>query len=130
MLQFDKKTILYFEDKWTKKIKVFFYDSWCSWKKVDLSDDFDLTNDLEKLDLPYTFSVYVEKLDKDKFENCMITRTVKADHTGKEKIRYIFTSSDIKDRCGCGTSFSFEKKKPKIDLNKLKNLKKNFNWSN
>ena len=45
---------------------------------------------------------------------------------GKEKNRYIFSNEKILDRCGCGTSFSFEKKKVKIDLEKLKKLKENF----
>jgi len=32
----------------------------------------------------------------------------------------------VKDRCGCGSSFSFDKKEVKIDLSKLKDLKNNF----
>lgn len=72
-------------------------------------------------------NIYVPKKDAEKFENCRITRTVKADHTGKEKVRYIFTSEQVKGRCGCGSSFNFTgAKKPKIDMEKLKQLKKRF----
>ena len=56
----------------------------------------------------------------------MITRTVTADHTGQEKTRYIFSNPKVEDRCGCGTSFAFEKKVPKIDLEKLKLLRERF----
>ncbi len=59
-------------------------------------------------------------------QNATITRTVTADHTGKQKIRYILTSDAVKERCGCGSSFSFEKHIPQIDTQKLKNLKANF----
>lgn len=70
--------------------------------------------------------VYVPKIDAQYLENARITRTIKADHTGKEKIRYILSSSKVKERCGCGSSFSFEKKVPRIDTAKLKNLKFSF----
>ena len=40
--------------------------------------------------------------------------------------KYIFSNPKIQDRCGCGTSFSFEKKVPKIDLEKLRLLKDRF----
>jgi hypothetical protein len=43
------------------------------------------------------------------------------------KTRYIYASEKVLDRCGCGSSFWFEKKKPKIDLAKLKDLKTRFN---
>ncbi len=59
-------------------------------------------------------------------ENARITRTVTADHTGEAKVRYIFVSDEIEERCGCGTSFAFEKKVPKINLEKLKMMRENF----
>lgn len=127
MLQLDPKTISELEQSWTEKLKVFFYEAGCSGNKVDMTSEFELTDDLEKLESTYQFDIYVETKDKKNFENARITKVVKADHTGKEKIRYIYTSDDVEDRCGCGTSFAFEKKKPKIDLEKLKNLKNNLN---
>ena len=80
----------------------------------------------EKLDLDYSFDVYVNKSDKEKFNWAIITKTITADHTWKEKIRYIFSNEKVKERCGCWSSFSFEKKVPKIDLSKLKEMKNKF----
>ena len=66
------------------------------------------------------------KTDKQYLENASITRVVVADHTGVAKTRDIFASDDVEDRCGCGTSFAFEKPAPKIDLEKLKQMRENF----
>jgi Fe-S cluster assembly iron-binding protein IscA len=139
MLKLDKKTIADFETRKVQKIKVFFYNGGCSGTKVDIiEDNFEVDENLLKLpssplhmrgkvpDVVGTegsFDIYVEKQDSEKFEFATITRLVKADHTGEAKPRYIYTNEAILDRCGCGTSFSFEKKKPKINLEKLKTLK-------
>lgn len=148
MLTLDKKTITDFEKRGIKKIKIFFYAAGCSGTKIDITeDDFEIDESMLCLFSPhaqggvregnvipyltspqrgkelYPFDIYVEKKDIDKFENATITRTVKADHTWKEETRYIYSSEDVLDRCGCWTSFSFEKKKPKINLEKLKTLK-------
>lgn len=126
-MKLDKKTVLDFIERKIDKIFVYFYDAWCSWTKVSISENFDITNSLHKLDLSSSpFEVYVEKKDLEKFDWAVITRTVVADHTWIEKIRYIFSNEKILDRCGCWTSFSFEKKKPKIDLDKLKLLREKF----
>lgn len=140
MLKIDKKTVTFFEEQGVKSIKVFFYDAWCSGMKIDITCDFEVGDDLEVLDSyihllsewerPYNFDIYVEKKDREKLENARLTRLVVADHTWKEKNRYIFSSDEIQDRCGCGTSFAFEKPIPKIDLEKLKNLRKNFRSHN
>ena len=153
----DKNTLKYFEEKWSKKIKVFFYESWCSWTKIDIIDEFEVDDEIIEITIqgPHSISpkgreeatvipspngrglgwglwaggelkIYVQKKDIEKLENCSITRVVKADHTGKEKVRYIYKSEEVKWRCGCGSSFSFEKKEPKLDIDKLKNLKFNF----
>mgnify|MGYP003963627829 CR=1 FL=1 len=125
-IKLDKNTVRYFEDKNISKIKIFFYESWCSWTKVDISDDFKIDDNLVQVETDYLFDLYIEKKDQDKFMDCNITRTVKADHTWKEKIRYIFSNEKVKDRCGCGSSFSFDKKEIKIDLSKLKDMKLNI----
>ncbi|MDQ7009808.1 MAG: hypothetical protein Q9M94_05945 [Candidatus Gracilibacteria bacterium] len=140
-IKLDKNSILDFENRKVGKIKIFFYDSGCSGTKVDISEDFVVDENLELISfLPFSkgvpeggeikasegIDVYVYKREKEKFEDCNITKTITADHTGKEKVRYIFSSNKIKDRCGCGSSFSFDKKVPKFDLNKLKDLKLNF----
>jgi hypothetical protein len=74
----------------------------------------------------FPFLIYVEKKDAHHFENATITGIIKADHTGEAKARYVYSSDEVQDRCGCGTSFAFEKKKPKFDFTKLKFLKKDF----
>lgn len=126
MIKLDKNTISHFKQKWADKIKVFFYEAWCSGMKVDISDDFEISSDLLLLDTDYDLDVYIEKKDEKLLSWANITRVVKADHSWKEKIRYILSSEKVKDRCGCGSSFSFEKKKIKFDLEKLKDLKNNF----
>ena len=126
MLQLDQKFITELENSAVEKIKVFFYNAGCSGTKINIETDFELTDDVEELESSYAFKLYVPKRDKEHLENARITRTVKADHTGQEKVRFIFTSEEVEDRCGCGTSFAFEKKAPKVDLAKLAELRKNF----
>lgn len=126
-MKLDKKTVLDLIERKVEKIFVYFYDAWCSGTKVTISEDFDITDNLEKLNLSSSpFEVYVEKKDLEKFDWAIITRTVVADHTWNEKARFIFSNDKILDRCWCWTSFSFEKKKPKIDLEKLKFLREKF----
>ena len=126
MLQLDKKTVNEFETTWVKKLKVFFYEAWCSGTKINMETEFEITQDIEKLGSEYGFDLYVPKTDKEHLKDANITRVVVADHTGVAKSRYIFASDDIEDRCGCGTSFAFEKPVPKIDLEKLKKMRENF----
>lgn len=126
MLTLDKKTVSEFEDSWVVKLKVFFYEAGCSWTKIDMSTEFDVVDEIDKLESEYGFELYVPKSDREYLENAKITRVVVADHTGEAKARYIFAHDDVEDRCGCGTSFAFEKPVPKIDLEKLRQLRQNF----
>lgn len=127
MLKLDKNTLEYFRQKNVNKIKIFFYDAGCSGTKVNITDDFEIDENLVEVSSSSVVKLFVEKKDFSKFENCSITRTITADHTGKEKIRYIYASDEVKGRCWCWSSFSFgEKKKNKINLNNLKDLKKSF----
>jgi Fe-S cluster assembly iron-binding protein IscA len=91
-----------------------------------MTREFALDDEIEKIESEYCFDVYVPKTDKKYLENARITRTITADHTGIEQVRYIFASEEVEDRCGCGTSFAFEKPAPKIDLEKLKKMRENF----
>lgn len=126
-INLDKNFVNFLEEKNIWKIKIFFYEAGCSGLKIDvIFDDFDILEDLEKIQNIWKTEIFIEKKDKNKFENAKIMRTIKADHTWNEKIRYIFLTEKIKDRCGCWSSFSFEKKKPKINFENLKNLKNNF----
>lgn len=126
MLKLSKNIIDELNARDVKKIKIYFYNSWCSGTKVGIiEDDFEVSW-LIKLDLNYDFIVYVEQKDLEKFQHCMITKVSNTDHTWKEKVSYIYSSDWVKERCGCGSSFSFEKKFPKLNLDKLKWLKNKF----
>jgi Fe-S cluster assembly iron-binding protein IscA len=131
MLNLDKNMVAHFEEQGVKKVKVFFYEAGCSGTKVEVATDFEIEENLTlALSLEergqYGFDVYIEEKDREKLENARITRVVVADHTGEEKIRYVFSSEQVLDRCGCGTSFGFEKPVPKIDLEKLRKLRERF----
>lgn len=132
MLKLSQNIINDLEEKKVEKIKIFFYTSWCAWTKIDLvENDFEINEDLVCLEKFYNFDIYIEKKDFEKLDNSIITRlevkkNEENEHLKWKKYKYIFTNEKIKERCGCWTSFSFEKKKPKIDLEKLKNLKNKF----
>lgn len=128
MIKFDKKFLKEIEEKNISKIKIFFYEAWCSGLKIDISfDDFEVWENLKNIWKLWEIDIFVEKKDAEKFENSFISMISKSDHTWEIKKRFIFTNSNlVKDRCGCWSSFSFEKKKPKINLENLKNLKNNF----
>lgn len=125
----DNKTVEYFEKLWLDKVKVFFYGSGCSWTKLSISREFDITDELSEIEVDYSFKVFIEKKDNEKFENCSITMIKVEDDSGHDKgnkYKFIYTSEEVVDRCWCGSSFSFEKKKPKLDLGKLKEFKNKF----
>lgn len=121
----DRNTISDLKQKNVESIRIFFYDAWCSWTKVDLEENPD-NSSLSFIKNQDWIDIYSSFEDIGKFNNSIITRTVIADHTWRKKIRYIFSSKKVKTRCGCGSSFSFEEKIPKLDFNKLKDLKNNF----
>lgn len=131
MLKIDKKYLQELEKKQVEKIFLYFYDAGCSGKKLQvLEDDFekkDLTLALSSKEREqYGFDIFIKPEEQQYFESATIRKTVTADHTGKQKVRFIYVSDEVKDRCGCGSSFGFEKKVPKINLEKLKDLKNNF----
>ena len=127
MLRIDKKYLEELENKKIKKIFLYFYDAWCSWKKLDIMEEDFLLDWTELLEERWDISIYVKEEEKKYFENANIARIIKKDHKWEEKSRYIYNSEVIEDRCGCWSSFAFEKKKPKLNLENLKNLKKAFN---
>lgn len=59
-------------------------------------------------------SLYVESEHYSHLEGARITRTEK-----NQKSVYIYTSAQVKSRCGCGKSFGFEEKKVKSTHDKL-----------
>lgn len=145
MIKIDKKTLIEFQENKVKKIHVFFYDAGCSGTKVDIETDFDekdlelvaIFPDLDSQGKPVNnpplqwegIKVYIIPANKEQFDWAMVTKIrEKSDnpHLQGVKDKYIFSNPKIQDRCGCGTSFSFEKKVPKIDLEKLRLLKDRF----
>ncbi len=124
-MNIDKQTLTDFKQNWVSHIKLYFYNAWCSGTKLDIEKNPNTKWLLRLTEIDW-IEIFCNLIDKDKFENCSITRTISADHTWKEKIRYIYKSEKVKDRCGCWSSFSFGEKKLKIDLEKFKDLKKNF----
>jgi Fe-S cluster assembly iron-binding protein IscA len=125
MLELDKKFLKELEEAWVQKLKVFLYEAGCSGTKVSVETEFQRDESVEHLESNFS-QLYTPKSDAIHLRNGRLTKTVKADHTGQEKVRYIFSSEEIQERCGCGTSFAFEKKKPKIDLEKLRKMRENF----
>lgn len=120
-----------FETRQVKKIKLFFFWGGCSGTKLDVVEEFEIDASLFLTGgHNYPFDIYVEEKDKEKFDGAIITKLEKIDpknpHLAGGKIAYIFTNEKVKERCGCGTSFSFEKKKVKWDIEKLKKLKGSF----
>ena len=49
--------------------------------KIDMSSEFELSDDIDKLESEYRFDVYVPKTDREYLEHASITRVVVADHT-------------------------------------------------
>ncbi|MGE4444287.1 MAG: hypothetical protein AB7E37_04815 [Candidatus Altimarinota bacterium] len=99
-------------------IKVHFYTSGCEGTKVNLTSDFEKTN-LESFAL-HGKTIYFESQDKDKLEGAKILKKVDTGKGHQSDDKYLFISPKVESRCGCATSFSFEKKL--IDKNKLKTL--------
>lgn len=133
MLKLSQNIIDDLKSRKVEKVKIYFYNSWCSGTKIGIvEDDFEVTTELviipllDKERLGEVFDTYTEKKDEDKFKNAIITKVEVADHTWNKKVRYIYNSNEVKNRCGCGSSFSFEKKLPRLNLEKLKWLKNNF----
>jgi Fe-S cluster assembly iron-binding protein IscA len=131
MIKIDKKTLVEFQENGVNKIHVFFYEAGCSGTKVDIESDFEVSDELFQCTSfdEYGIDAYVKIQDREKFDWAMITKIrEKSDnpHLQGVKNKYIFSNPKIEDRCGCGTSFAFEKKVPKIDLEKLRFLKDRF----
>ncbi len=126
-IKLDNNTLEYFKELGSEKIKVFFYSAGCSGNKIDIVSEFDIDESVEFLEQQEWIEIYVDKRDKQHLVWSSITRVVVADHTGVEKVRYIYKWAEVKWRCWCGSSFNFgEEKMVKLDLGKLKDMKKKF----
>ncbi len=103
----------------TTDIKIFFYNSWCEGTKIDLTSDFE-TKDLEKIEISGKNIYFSPEDGKNLDGGKVIPKTSNVEgHGGKAK--YLFISPKIQSRCGCATSFSFQRKL--IDTEKINRLK-------
>lgn len=104
----------------TTNIKVYFYDSGCEWTKINLTWDFDKTW-LEKIELNWV-NIFFETKDKEHLDWWKIVlKPSDNKNWHSSTAKYLFISPKVSSRCGCASSFSFEKKLiPKDKLAKLK----------
>lgn len=113
-LEIDKSIL----DKFTHKIKIFFYESGCSWTKINITDLFEEDN-LEYIEVEWK-KIFFDKKDKENLEWWKVFLKKENDSKHSQNDKYLFVSPKVKERCSCSTSFSFEKKL--IDKEKLKKL--------
>ena len=109
-------------DKFWREIKVFFYEAWCEWTKINITEDFK-KDWLSFFELSWK-KIFYEKKDENNLDWWKILQKTEDKNQSKhsQNDKYLFISPKIKWRCGCATSFSFEKKLiDKDKLNKLKN---------
>lgn len=106
----DKNSIQSFLDTDIKEIYISFIQSGCSGTKVSVQTEFDRTG-LISSPINEKLTAFYRKEEQEILEQGHITFA---------KGKWLFSSEKIQDRCGCGSSFSFEKKL--IDTNKLSKL--------
>lgn len=110
----DKNSIQTFLEKDIHGIFISFIQSGCAGTKVSVETEFDQTN-LVSAPINENLLAFYRAEEKDILEQGYITFA---------KGKWIFSSEKIQDRCGCGSSFSFEKKI--IDSSKLAKLQEIF----
>ncbi|MDD2891431.1 MAG: hypothetical protein PHQ95_00530 [Candidatus Gracilibacteria bacterium] len=106
----DKNSIQSFLNARVSAIFISFIQGGCSGTKVSIETEFDRTG-LVGSQITEGLTAYYRKEEQVALEQGRITSV-------NEK--WIFSSDKVQDRCGCGSSFSFEKKL--IDSKKLTKL--------
>lgn len=106
----DKNSIQSFLEKDTHSISISFIKSGCAGTKVSVQTEFDQTG-LVSSEITPGLTGFYQKEEQEVLEQGHITFA---------KGKWLFSSEKIQDRCGCGSSFSFEKKL--IDTGKLAKL--------
>lgn len=106
----DKNSIQTFLDIDIHSIFISFIQSGCAGTKVSVETEFDRTGLMSSPVTPELMAFY-RKEEQELLEQGHITFA---------KGKWLFSSEKIQDRCGCGSSFSFEKKL--IDTSKLAKL--------
>lgn len=112
-INIDRNTISDFKNREISNVKIFFYTSGCAGTKVWIEENPDF-NDLELFENIEWINIYSSLEDIEKLRWGTITKVM---------WKFIFSSNVVKSRCGCGSSFSFEKKEKVLALHKLKDLK-------
>lgn len=110
----DKNSIQTFLDIDIHSIFISFIQSGCAGTKVSVETEFDRTGLVNSPITPELMAFY-HKGEQEVLEQGHITFA---------KGKWLFSSEKIQDRCGCGSSFSFEKKL--IDTSKLAKLQEIF----
>lgn len=115
ILEIDEQILRDFPEK---NLKVYFYQAGCEGTKIHITWDFQM-DDCEFISL-HGKNIYFEAKQKSQLDGGKILKKTSSGngHTSYEK--YIFISPKVQSRCGCATSFSFDKKL--IDTQKLKTL--------
>jgi Fe-S cluster assembly iron-binding protein IscA len=113
IIKLDKYTCAEFLAQWVTDINVDVLDSGCAGQKISVSPR---TESDERLSSEEHLGIrcwikpeFVEKLDRAQI--------------AKTKGKYYLVSKNIQTRCGCGTSFSFEKKRILVDMAKIHRIR-------
>ena len=110
----DKNSIQSFLDQDIHEITISFVQSGCAGTKVSVQTEFEKTG---LISAPITDSLvaFYKPEEREVLEAGRITFA---------KGKWLFSSDRVQDRCGCGSSFSFEKKL--VDSSKLAKLQELF----
>lgn len=123
-LKIDSPTLESWKAAGVRSVIVRFVTGGCAGTKISVEKEPENISGLRFVDLGGIVA-YFDDADAPRLDGARITRTEK---NGKET--WIFSGPEVKGRCGCGSSFSFEKSdKPALghaDLEKLAGLKARF----
>ncbi|MDD5376954.1 MAG: hypothetical protein PHH16_02445 [Candidatus Gracilibacteria bacterium] len=106
----DKNSIRSFSDTGIHSVFISFVQSGCAGTKVSIQTEFSETG-LVSSPITRELTAFYREEEKEALEQGQITFA---------KGKWIFSSKKVQSRCGCGESFSFEKKL--IDPKKLAKL--------
>jgi Fe-S cluster assembly iron-binding protein IscA len=106
----DKNSIQSFLDTGVSSIFISFIESGCAGTKVSVETEFERTG-LVSSPIAPGLTAFYRRAEQEVLEQGHITFA---------KGKWLFSSEKVQDRCGCGESFSFEKKL--IDSSKLTKL--------
>jgi Fe-S cluster assembly iron-binding protein IscA len=106
----DKNSIQSFLEKDIHNIFISFIQSGCAGTKISVETEFDSVGLVSSPIVDGLIAFYRQEEQE----------VLESGHITFVKGKWLFSSEKVQDRCGCGSSFSFEKKL--IDTNKLTKL--------